>query len=64
MTDRITLRMLPGDLRSLASAAEIIAGPAGAAYVKPTTIIRKALAAFIATHGEAHRGAAAPREGA
>ena len=59
MTDRITLRMLPGDLRSLAAAAEIIAGPAGAAYVRPTTIIRKALAAFIATRGAASTEATA-----
>ena len=52
MTTSLHLRLLPDDARAFDTAAEIIAGSSGAPYLGRTEIIRRALAAFNAQHGQ------------
>ncbi len=57
MSGKLTLRLRDADARALDTAAEIIAGPAGAPFVGRTEVIRRALEAFNAQHGQAQQGA-------
>lgn len=51
MTQKLTLRLQPGDIAAFDAAAAAIAGPAGAAWIGRTAILRRALAEFNAAHG-------------
>ena len=52
MTRNLNLRLQEADLRALDAAAAAIAGPEGAAYVRPMTILRRALEVFNAQSGQ------------
>ncbi len=52
MTKQLNLKLQERDIAALSEAATAIAGPSGAAYVRPMTILRQALAAFNATHSQ------------
>ena len=58
MTKNLNLRLQERDIRALDAAAAAIAGPSGAPYVRPMTILRRALEAFNAQHGQAQAEAA------
>ena len=50
MTRSLNLRLQERDIRALDAAAAAIAGPSGAPYVRPMTILRRALEAFNEAH--------------
>lgn len=52
MTTKLNLRLRAEDRQALNTAAEIIAGRAGAPHVRRVTIIRQALAFFNERHTE------------
>lgn len=57
MSRNLNLRLHERDISALATAATVIAGPNGARYVRPMTILRKALEAFNEAHRQPQQGA-------
>ncbi len=57
MTRSLNLRLQERDIRALDAAAAAIAGPSGAPYVRPMTILRRALEEFNAQHEQAQQEA-------